>query len=178
MPKWTTVWSIYPHAVHWSSITRSSVAVRATSVSAWEIFLRFTLTFSMVVLTIIWFYSLFLSNKSCALRYRRFAFPWFWKIQQTHPVLEYSLMLAENSGSVSTILASTWFPTGEIFPISTCWETGSMGWPRWLGLTLCHRIHAPSQFSKFSVRNFQSHTSQLSNPTNKCSWIPPFKIFL
>jgi hypothetical protein len=65
------------------------------------------------------------------------------------------LIPAKNSGSVSTNLASTWFPKGKIFPIPTCWKTGSMGWPRWLGLTLCHLIHPPSQFLE-TYKNFQS----------------------
>jgi len=87
-----------------------------------------------------------IKGRGClALRYWRFAFPYFGRYRRftkytTRRIRSWSTRWCwPKSGSVSTFLTSIWFPTGKIFPVSTLSlsfsGTESMGWPRWLRLT-------------------------------------------
>ena len=150
-----------------------------------EIFLRFTLTFSMVALFLIWFYSLFLSNKrsrlSC-LAVLTFRLSLFWKIQQIHQiyyqknqVLEYSLMLTEIGLSLNLPhihLISYRENISRLNPIFKLLRNWIYGMSSMIKADPSSHSSSISvsflygNFSKFSIWNFQSYPSQLSNPTN------------
>ena len=152
---------------------------------SWEIFLRFTLTFSMVALFLIWFYSLFLSNKrsrlSC-LAVLTFRLSLFWKIQQIHQiyypknqVLEYSLMLTEIGLSLNLphihliSYRENISRLNPFFKLLRNWIYGMIPMIKADPSTHSSSISVSflyGNFSKLSIWNFQSFPSQLSNPTN------------
>jgi len=126
-----------------------------------------------------------IKGRGClALRYWRFAFPYFGRSSRftkytTRRIRSWSTRWCwPKSGSVSTFLTSIWFPTGKIFPVSTLFlsfsGTESMGWPRWLRLTR-QLIRPPSQFHSY-METFQNFQSEIFKAIQASCRIQPINV--